>query len=170
MTSFHSALVHCLALAQSSWEKPADAAAEAEKAKSIGKKRGPRDQAAKRFYLPSGALGAWVLCKGFKQGEWSNQCSGNAAFPEAAGLSVCAVSPRRWQDRDAGDAQWPGESDQPQNLGCRIPDCKGQQSRCCPKPLQAPTCEISDVKETIYNVAVLGLWGNSFRFFGDDAT
>lgn len=80
MTSFPSALVHCLTLAQSSWEKPADVVAEAEKAKGWEEKRARRE-AAKQFYLPSGgALGARALFKGFKQEEWSNQCSENAAF------------------------------------------------------------------------------------------
>lgn len=42
MTSFHSALVHCLTLAPSSWEKPADGVAEAEKAKCWEEKRARR--------------------------------------------------------------------------------------------------------------------------------
>lgn len=42
MTSFPSALVHCLTLAQSSWEKPADVVAEAEKAKGWEEKRARR--------------------------------------------------------------------------------------------------------------------------------
>lgn len=73
MTSFH-ALVLCLTLAQSSWEKPDDfaSAAEAEKAEKAEEcwgegrreKAGTGGQAGSNSTCPLGALGAWALFQG----------------------------------------------------------------------------------------------------------
>ena len=95
MTSFQSALVHCVTLAQSSWEKAADAVAEAEKAE-CWEGEGQESRLLSNSTCLPGALGSRALFKGFKQEEWANQCLENTAYPKATGFPFCALSPRRW--------------------------------------------------------------------------